>query len=104
MIFPSPAGFCCCGNSMLVDVWSTRSSTGLYGSENKSSTQPCYRTYQNLVLTIILIYLSSILPAKIINAAPVYLPIFRSTKLSGQKANIKAALCILLARVLKHLS
>lgn len=44
--FPSPAGFCCCANSMLTDVWSTRSSTGLYGSEIKSSTQPCYRTYQ----------------------------------------------------------
>lgn len=39
MIFPSPAAFCCCGNSMLFGVLSRRSSTGLYGSENKSSAQ-----------------------------------------------------------------
>lgn len=72
-IFPSPAGFCCCGNSMLVDGM-IRSSTGLYGSENKSSTQPCYRTYQNLVLSYIVICQSSTIPTK--KNIPVYLTSF----------------------------
>lgn len=75
-MIPSPVGFCCCGNSMLVDIWSTRSFTGLYGSENKSSTQPCYRTYQNLVLSIFPICQSLILFAETDKTVPVYLTIF----------------------------